>query len=150
MTREGGTLFVPIADLADGHDGRTYDSAPRPGLYALDAKTGRTLWSVPAPDDCKGVKFCDIGISAPLTAIPGVVFAGHMDGVLRAYDSGTGRVIWQCDSNLPVATVSGETAHGGSFGGAGAAVRDGYLVTNSGYGLYFHMPGNVLLVFAQR
>jgi hypothetical protein len=26
--------------------------------------------------------------------------------------------------------------------------RDGYLVVNSGYGLYFHMPGNVMLVFA--
>jgi polyvinyl alcohol dehydrogenase (cytochrome) len=149
MAREGGTLYVPIADLADGHDGRTYDSAPRPGLYALDAKTGRTVWSVPAPQDCNGRKFCDIGISAPLTAIPGVVFAGHMDGMLRAYDAGTGKVIWQYDANVAVPTVSGETAHGGSFGGAGAAVRDGYLVINSGYGMYFHMPGNVLLVFAR-
>ena len=104
---------------------------------------------MPAPQDCNGRKFCDIGISAPLTAIPGAVFAGHMDGMLRAYDSATGKLIWQYDSNAPVATVSGATAHGGSFGGAGAAVREGYLVINSGYGLYFHMPGNVLLVFAR-
>jgi hypothetical protein len=26
-------------------------------------------------------------------------------------------------------------------------VRAGYVVVNSGYGLYFHMPGNVLLAF---
>ena len=149
MAREGATLFVPIADLADGHDGRKYDSAPKPGLYALDAKSGKTLWSMPAPADCNGRKFCDIGISAPLTAIPGVVFAGHMDGMLRAYDAASGKVVWEYDSNASVTTVSGATAHGGSFGGAGAAVRDGYLVINSGYGLYFHMPGNVLLVFAK-
>ena len=149
MAREGGSLFVPIADLADGHDGRKYDTAPKPGLYALDARTGHALWSVPAVQDCSGRKFCDIGISAPLTAIPGVVFAGHMDGMLRAYDSATGKVVWEYDANASVPTVSGATAHGGSFGGAGAAVRDGYLAINSGYGLYFHMPGNVLLVFAK-
>jgi len=71
-----------------------------------------------------------------------------MDGVLRAYDSSTGKVIWSYDSAHEVKTVSGAMAHGGSFGGAGAAIRDGYLVVNSGYGLYFHMPGNALLVFA--
>jgi polyvinyl alcohol dehydrogenase (cytochrome) len=149
MALAGSTLFVPIADMADGHDGRSYDMAPRPGLNALDARTGKTLWSTPAPQTCKGAKFCDPGISAPLTAIPGIVFAGHMDGMLRAYDAATGKVVWEYDSNTSVPTVSGATAHGGSFGGAGAAVRDRYLVINSGYGLYFHMPGNVLLVFSR-
>jgi polyvinyl alcohol dehydrogenase (cytochrome) len=147
MALEGGRLFVPIADLADGHDGRHYDSAPRPGLYALDPATGKILWSAPAPDACQGRKFCDPGISAALTAVPGIVFAGHMDGWLRAYDSEDGKLLWQYDASVAVHTVSGALAHGGSFGGPGAAVRDGYLVVNSGYGLYFHMPGNVLLVF---
>ncbi len=148
MALEGNRLFAPISDLKDGHDGRTYDSPPRPGLYALDAATGKMIWSAPAEDDCKGRRFCDPGISAAATAIPGVVLAGHMDGVLRAYDSETGRVIWNYDSTREVTTVSGATAHGGSFGGPGPVVRDGYIVVNSGYGLYFHMPGNVLLVFA--
>jgi polyvinyl alcohol dehydrogenase (cytochrome) len=34
--------------------------------------------------------------------------------------------------------------------GPGAAVADGYVVVNSGYGLYYHMPGNLLLVFSAR
>lgn len=148
MAMEGERLFVPISDLVNGHDGRSYDSPPRPGLYALDAATGKSLWATPAVDDCHGRPFCDPGISAPVTAIPGVVFAGHMDGVLRAYDSSTGQVIWSYDSTREMKTVSGAMAHGGSFGGAGVAIRDGYLVVNSGYGLYFHMPGNALLVFA--
>jgi len=71
-----------------------------------------------------------------------------MDGVLRAYDSASGRVLWKYDATGGVKTVSGTTAHGGSYGGPGPVVRDGYVVVNSGYGLYFHMPGNVLLVFA--
>lgn len=148
MALENERLFVPISDMANGHDGRTYDSPPRPGLYALDPADGKLLWSAPAADTCNKRPFCDPGISAPVTAIPGAIFAGHMDGVLRAYDSNTGKVIWSYDSAHDVKTVSGATAHGGSFGGAGAAIRDGYLVINSGYGLYFHMPGNVLLVFA--
>lgn len=149
MAIEGTKVFAPIADLADGRDGRTYDSPPRPGLYALDAADGALLWSTPAKDVCGGRQYCDPGISAAVTAIPGIVFAGHMDGWLRAYDSGSGKVVWEFDSNQSVSTVSGTRAHGGSFGGAGAAVRDGYVAVNSGYGLYFHMPGKVLLVFAR-
>lgn len=148
MALEGRRLFVPISDLKDGHDGRRYDMAGRPGLYALDAFDGRLLWSAPAVDRCAGRNFCDPGISAAVTAVPGVVFAGHMDGLFRAYDSATGQVIWQYDANAAVKTVSGSMARGGSFGAAGAVVRDGYVAVNSGYGLYFHMPGNVLLVFA--
>jgi polyvinyl alcohol dehydrogenase (cytochrome) len=150
MAAAGERLFVPISDLKDGHDGRTYSSPPHPGLYALDAATGRSIWSDPAPDDCGGRPFCDPGITAAVTAIPGVVFAGHLDGRLRAYEARTGRVLWQFDALRTFDTVSGASAQGGSFGGPGPVVRAGYLVVNSGYGLYFHMPGNVLLAFSAR
>jgi polyvinyl alcohol dehydrogenase (cytochrome) len=78
------------------------------------------------------------------------VFAGHMDGMFRAYDGADGQVLFEFDSRQPVKTISGNTARGGSFGGPGAAVRNGHVVVNSGYGLYFHMPGNVLLTFAPK
>jgi polyvinyl alcohol dehydrogenase (cytochrome) len=32
--------------------------------------------------------------------------------------------------------------------GAGPAIVDGHVVINSGYGLYNHEPGNLLMVFA--
>ena len=74
-----------------------------------------------------------------------------MDGRLRAYDSTTGKVVWEVDTTQDWKTVSGEVARGGSFGGgAGPMVVDGKVFAASGYGLYFHMPGNVLLVFAPR
>ena len=39
-----------------------------------------------------------------------------------------------------------DTVLGG--GGSAPIVKDGHLYVNSGYGIYFHMPGNVLLVFS--
>jgi len=147
MAAAAGRLFVPISDMKDGHDGRRYASPPHPGLYALDAATGRLLWSHPAPDHCGARPFCDPGISAAITAIPGVVLAGHLDGELRAYDAASGRVLWQYDALRKFSTVSGAMAQGGSFDGPGPVVRAGYVVVDSGYGLYFHMPGNVLLAF---
>lgn len=150
MTAQDDLVFVPISDMKNPRDGRPVEGPPRPGLYALDAATGRIVWSSPAADRCGAREFCDPGISAAITSIPGAVFAGHMDGMFRAYDSRTGSTLFEFDSTQPVDTVSGATANGGSFGGAGAAVRAGHVVVNSGYGLYFHMPGNVLLVFAPR
>ena len=147
MAAEGLRLYAPVSDLKDGHDGRPLLGPARPGINGLDAASGRLLWSTLADDVCADRPFCDPGISAAVTAVPGAVIAGHMDGRLRIYDGANGKVLWEHDASQEVLTVSGAKAHGGSFGGAGAAVRDGYLAVNSGYGLYFHMPGNVLLVF---
>ena len=77
-----------------------------------------------------------------------MVFAGHLDGQFHAYSTDTGEVIWSYDTMQSVETTTGEQASGGSMSGPGPAVADGHLVFNSGYGLYGHMPGNLLLVFA--
>lgn len=149
MASDGRRLYVPISDMVDEHDGRTHEEPSRAGLYALDPADGRLLWSAPADDACRGRQFCDSGISAAITATDGMVLAGHMDGRLRIYDSGNGRVLWEVDTTQDWPTVSGATAHGGSFGGgAGPLVVGGQLIAVSGYGIYFHMPGNVLLVFS--
>lgn len=149
MALEGQRLFVPISDMRDEHvEGKRYTAEARPGLYALELTTGGLVWSQPADDVCAGREFCEPGISAAVTAIPGAVLAGHMDGRLRAYDSATGSVLWQYDSTQEVRTIDGSRARGGSIGGgAGPIVQDGMLFAVSGYGIYFHMPGNVLLAF---
>ena len=151
MATDGERLFVPISDMQDEHDGRKHESPSRAGIYALDPRTGKELWASPANDACAGRQFCDPGISATITSMPGAVLAGHMDGRLRAYDAATGKVVWEVDTTQEWKTVSGEVAHGGSFGGgAGPMIVHGKVFAASGYGLYFHMPGNVLLVFAPR
>lgn len=146
MAIEGDTVLVPISDMLDEHDGKP-PRPGKPGLYGLDAATGQQRWAAPADNVCGDLKFCDSGISAAISAAPGLVFAGHMDGRFRGYDSRTGKVLFEYDAKQEVTTVSGARARGGSFGGAGAAIRNGYVIVNSGYGMYFHMPGNVLLAF---
>ena len=149
MALDGQRLFVPISDMSSPEAEVHLHAVPsKAGIYALDVTTGEFLWSTPANNICSGRAYCEPGISAAITAIPGAVIAGHMDGRLRAYASDTGQVIWEFDSTQTVNTTDGATATGGSFGGsAGPIVQDGMLFAASGYGVYFHMPGNVLLAF---
>ena len=77
-----------------------------------------------------------------------MVIAGHLDGRIRAYDSETGKILWQYDTSEEIETLSGEIAHGGSMsGGSGPIVANGTLYVTSGFGLVLHMPGNVLYAF---
>lgn len=153
MAFDGTRLYVPISDMANSMDAseKARDAKagpPRAGLYALDPGNGDVLWQSPADDVCQGRGSCDPGILASIAAIPGAVFAGHMDGRVRAYDSATGRVLWQYDSDRELAALGGGAAHGGSIGGGGPVVHDGMVYANSGYGMYFHMAGNALIAFS--
>jgi polyvinyl alcohol dehydrogenase (cytochrome) len=146
MSVEGDTVFVPISDFFGGP---RWPGEAKPGLYALDINTGELLWSQPAPDVCAGRAFCSPGISAAISGLPGAVFAGAMDGRLRVHDSRSGAVIWEFDAARPFDALAGVPAHGGSMGGGAAPVfKDGWMYLSSGYGIYDHMPGNVLLAFA--
>ena len=150
MALDGETLYVPINDMNDTRNGDWLDpEAARPGVHALNVSDGRVLWNQVAEDRCGDERpFCDPGVSAAVTAIPGVVFAGHLDGMIRAYAKASGEVLWEFDSARELVGVGGRTGRGGSMSGGGAAIGDGHLLVNSGYGLYFHEPGNVLLAFS--
>jgi polyvinyl alcohol dehydrogenase (cytochrome) len=146
MATDGQTIYVPMSDYDDA---MLPVDAAQPGLFALNPEDGSILWSAAAENVCGDRKDCDPGISAAITAIPGAVFAGHMDGRLRAYHSANGKVIWETNTDRGYDSISGAPAHGGSFGGGSAPlIMNGMVYVNSGYGLYFHMPGNVLLAFS--
>ncbi len=147
MAAEGNRIYVPIADLAMQGDGTMAEKPGAPGLHALDAATGNKLWQAGPRDNCEPPE-CSPGISAAVTAMPGIVFAGHLDGKFRAYDGATGRVVWQTDTTRPVMAVNGIEARGGSMSGPGAAIADGHVIVNSGYAYAMFQPGNALLVYA--
>ena len=148
MAADGNLVYVPISDYTD----ESLSAADaRPGMYALDAFSGEVLWAHPAPDVCGDLADCDAGISAAVSAIPGAVLAGHMDGRLRAYARSDGRLLWELNTLRKFTTLAGREASGGSFGGgSGPVAYDGMLYVNSGYGLYFHMPGNVLIALGRK
>jgi polyvinyl alcohol dehydrogenase (cytochrome) len=83
---------------------------------------------------------------APPTLIPGVVFAGSLDGHLRAYDTRDGSVLWDFDTAQEFPTINGLRAHGGSLNGAGPAIVSGMVYVNTGY--TNAMGGNVRLAFS--
>jgi polyvinyl alcohol dehydrogenase (cytochrome) len=147
MAAEGSRIYVPVVDMKMQGDGSMLTDPGSPGVHALDAATGKILWHAVAANRCGQRRFCDPGVSAALTAIPGVVFAGHLDGMLRAYDGATGKVVWESDTTAPVKAVNGGMTHGGSMSGPGPAIAEGYVIVNSGYGYALHQPGNALLVY---
>jgi polyvinyl alcohol dehydrogenase (cytochrome) len=117
------------------------------GLFALDLVTGKQAWFAPPPKPaCIGQFGCSAAQMAPPTVIPGVVFAGSLDGHLRAYDANDGTIIWDFDTVREYQTVNSVPAHGGSLNGAGPTAVAGMVYVNAGYNNA--MGGNVLLAFA--
>jgi polyvinyl alcohol dehydrogenase (cytochrome) len=117
------------------------------GLFALDLRTGKRAWyAAPPKPACAGKFGCSPAQMAPPTSIPGVVFAGSLDGHLRAYDARDGSVLWDFNTAQEFHTTNGLRAHGGSLNGAGPAIVSGMLYVNTGY--TNAMDGNVLLAFS--
>jgi polyvinyl alcohol dehydrogenase (cytochrome) len=118
------------------------------GLFALRQKTGEVVWhAVPPKPACLGKPGCTSSQAAAVTAIPGVVFSGSMDGHLRAYSTQDGSVLWDFDTLVDFVTVNGVKARGGSLSGTGPTITGNRLYVAAGYGSLGGMPGNLLLAF---
>jgi polyvinyl alcohol dehydrogenase (cytochrome) len=134
-------FYVPLSDWSPT------DSTAGGGLFALDLATGKRIWYTPPPRPaCAKQAGCSAAQSAPVTLIPGVVFSGSEDGTLRAYDTLTGKVIWEFNDLRQFQTVNGVPARGGSMDATGPAVVNGMLYVDSGY--TNEISGNVLLAFS--
>ena len=117
------------------------------GVVALNLQSGKKVWFAAPPKPACTANFgCSAANMAPPTAIPGAVLAGSLDGYLRAYDSRTGKVVWEFNTAQPFSTTNGLKAHGGSLNGAGPTVVSGMVFVNTGY--TNAMDGNVLLAFS--
>ena len=148
MSSDGDRLYVGVSDLPTSNP--YAKGEPKPGLNALDPATGELLWHLPMPNDCPAeTKFrCYPGISAAVSSSPGLVFAGGMDGMLRAVDASNGKVLWEQNTYQPYTTVNGVDGKGGSIEADGPVIANGQVYITSGYDKWTEMPGNVLLVFA--
>ncbi len=131
--------YFPVSDIQREKPG---------GLHAVSLMTGERGWYAPPPPLlCKEGKGCNAALSAAITVIPGVVFAGSNDGGLRAFSTKDGSILWTYDTNRSFETVNKVEAAGASIIGPGPVVVGGMLYVNSGYGAYGGRAGNVLLAF---
>ena len=145
-------VYVPINDTLFGGDEVSSKSTQpaRPGVHAVNAENGDLLWSAPAAHVCGETPRCETGVSQAITAIPGAVIAGFLDGRMRIYSRENGSLIWEYNFLRDFQTVSGAVARGGAFSGGGVLVADGMLYVNSGYGFNRYIPGNALVVFGLK
>jgi polyvinyl alcohol dehydrogenase (cytochrome) len=151
MASDGEYVYAASSDAVATRtaNARILDPKVGGGLSALKIADGSTVWRA-APVPCTGRPNCSPAQSAALTAIPGVVFSGSLDGHLRAYSTRDGAVIWDVDTIRSYDTVNGVTAAGGAIDGPGAVVSGGMVFVNSGYMRFGGAPGNVLLAFAPQ
>jgi polyvinyl alcohol dehydrogenase (cytochrome) len=141
LASERGRTFVATNEF-------DFVTGKGPGaLVAIDNRTGKVLWRVPAPVlPCGwGSTHCAQGQLGAVTAMPGIVFSGALDGRIRAYRSRDGVIVWEFDTGHPFPAVNGGDARGGGIDYGAQTLADGMLFVQSGS---MRQPGNALLVFS--
>jgi polyvinyl alcohol dehydrogenase (cytochrome) len=155
MATDGQKVYAAVSDVgrtrpSDPLDTRRSILDPRDGggLTALRIVDGSKAWyAAPVPCADGAPSGCSPAQPAAVTAIPGAVFSGSLDGHLRAFSAEDGSVLWDFDTVRTFETVNGVKGKGGSLDGPGAVVVNGMVLVNSGYSRFGGMVGNVLLAF---
>jgi polyvinyl alcohol dehydrogenase (cytochrome) len=142
---DGVNFYVAVSDLA--FQGRGPDPTKGGGISAYRAADGTLLWKTPPPG-CGDRRPCSPAQSQAVSAIPGAVFSGSIDGHLRAYANTDGKIIWDFDTAQSFDTVDKVPAKGGSLDVGGPVIAGGMVFVVSGYPGFGAMPGNALLAFA--
>jgi polyvinyl alcohol dehydrogenase (cytochrome) len=142
MAADQHTLYAPTSDIFMA----PADKAG--GLTAIDIASGKPLWhAAPNPICAWGTQNCTGAQSQAVTAMPGLVFSGALDGHLRAYRSDNGQIVWDFDAGRNFQTVNQGEQSGGSLNVGGPTLAGGMLFVNAGYGRFAGQNGHVLLAF---
>src|SRR6185437_8433020 len=98
--------MITFGGAAD--EARAYFGLRTGGIAAVDLKNGDKKWFTPLDGQQKGGQAA--GQTAALTAIPGVVFSGDWNGMLRAFSTGDGHAVWEFNTAREFKTVNGVAA----------------------------------------
>jgi polyvinyl alcohol dehydrogenase (cytochrome) len=91
MATDSNYVYAANADNITALDRSDSSTKASPGIYALDLTTGKVIWNAPHPQSKSVIARCN---SAAPMVIPGIVFAGSLDGHIRAYAAEDGKIIW--------------------------------------------------------
>jgi len=124
----------------------------QPGIYALDLETGTVQWKVRNYHTFEGEQIDSI-YSAALSVSNDVLFAGSLDGLVKAFNTETGEELWSFDTVINVTGKDGIAGNGGTIDSVGPIPVKDALFLNSGYssfglkGKYNGGTGNALFIF---
>ena len=162
MAYANDTVYVPIANVGAPLPGEPpIDPSLKPGLYALDAATGKIKWmyspeppaaAAPAPGATPGRArpARNATFSTAVAVVDGAVVAGALDGTLYTIDAKTGKLLWSYQTAKTYETSNGVPGKGGSIEANAITAANGLLLVTSGYGQFGEIPGNVLLAFKPK
>lgn len=137
-------VYVPISDDNSGQ----VQGESAAGLHALDLQSGQVVWRHASHGDCEDKLLCWSGFSAAILATPELVFAGSLDGMLRAFDAGTGEVLWSFQTWDTFDSVNGHPTFGGAIDVHGPMLFEDTLLIQSGYSTFAQAGGNALIAFS--
>ena len=164
----GGTYYSPLAAINDQNverlgfawdyklgtkrgqeatpvvvDGILYASGNWGRVYALDAASGRELWTYDPQVDGQWGRYacCDV-VNRGLAVWQGRVYVGSIDGYLHAIDARTGRRLWRVD------TLPERKPDGFHYAVTGAPVIAGDLIVIGNGGADFQGGRGSLAAFA--
>jgi polyvinyl alcohol dehydrogenase (cytochrome) len=157
VATDGRNMYAALSDVAfqvelvAGGNDRKYELDPTKGggMFAFRVDNGERIWQTPPPG-CGNRRPCSPAQSAAVSAIPGVVFSGALDGHLRAYSASNGKIIWDFDAVRDFKTVNGVPGHGGALDVGGPIVAGGMVFVNAGSAQRSGLPGNVLIAFSAK
>ena len=107
-------------------DGIMYESASWSVVHAIDARTGKRIWTYdPGVDRSLGYKGCCDVVNRGVALYKGKVFVGAYDGRLVAIDAVTGKKVWEKDTVV-------DHSHSYTITGAPRVVKGKVLIGNGG------------------
>ncbi len=107
-------------------DGIMYQTASWSVVHAIDARTGKKIWSFdPGVDREKGYKGCCDVVNRGVAVYKGKVFVASYDGRLIALDAATGAKVWEKDTLL-------DHEHSYTITGAPRAFNGKIMIGNGG------------------
>ncbi|MEZ5501697.1 MAG: PQQ-binding-like beta-propeller repeat protein [Halioglobus sp.] len=150
-------VYVAATDFnIDKATGGLADLIPgaRPGIYALNLDTGSLEWEIHSTHTFDGLTTPSL-YSAALSVSNDLLFAGSLDGMVRAFDTVDGTEKWSINTAVSFSDINDIPGNGGTIDSVGVVVAGDGLLINSGYstfqgvdGRYQAGPGNALFVLS--
>ncbi len=148
---DGGTRFSPLKQIDTGNvrglglawsydlestrgveatplviGGIMYVTAPWSIVHALDARTGKRLWTYdPLVPRSGGYKACCDVVNRGVAFYKSMVYVGSLDGRLVAIDAKTGKKVWEQDTII-------DRSHNYTVTGAPRVVKGKIIIGNGG------------------